>query len=271
MSTLYCSECGAEIEADDLFCSECGAKQKQKKTNKTTKKTNKTTKRRKKRSEPLMQVPPLASAEPPSKKSGCLNLFLAVVAAIVAGYIIGAISALIGEKVLVGTFDRDTLDYLKVIAIITALIVMWSIYAMVRASGSTPKLPERPSFPVIRSGIKKYPSAKHVILEVLGLYETHGGEFATFSMSDEEYIQAIVDDSVTLNFSWPYEENPDRVLADEEITLPDGFELTDLEKGTYAMYSGPLLSKNELATTIDTLFQSLYEADDQYRIDGVLE
>ena len=247
--------------------------QNQKKSNETnnTRKTNKTAKRRRNRSEPLMQVPPLAAAEPPSKKAGCLNLFLAVVAAIVAGYIIGAISALIGEKVLVGTFDRDTLDYLKVIAIITALIVMWSVYAMVRASGKTPKQPERPSFPVIQSGTKKFPTAKHVILEVLGLYETHGGEFATFSISDEEYIQAIVDDGITLNFSWPFEENPEVVLEEGDFTLPDGFELSDLEEGTYAMFSGPLLSKKELATTIDSLFQSLYEADIQYQIDGVLE
>jgi hypothetical protein len=261
MKATYCSHCGAELEDEDLFCAECGAAQKR--TNQAQSETPS--------EEPLIQVPPLQITDTTPKKPGCLNQTLAGIAALVAGYIVGAISAFVGETFLVGELDNDTLDMLRVMAFILALFAMWSVYRMVRISGSMPKPAERPSFPIVRSGTKRFPTPRHVILEVLRLYEANGGEFATFSISDDAFIQLVIDDGIVFNFAWPYKSSPESALTQKGAALPAGFQLTGLEAGSYAMFEGPLLSKSELAATIDMLFQNLYDTGKSYQLEGVLE
>lgn len=259
---MYCSNCGAEVPEESKFCPGCGASVEVNSMDSSAASSV---------PEPIMQVPQQTVTTETERKPGFLNWVLAVIVGVIAAYIVGAISAFIGEKFLVGSLSRDTLDMLRVGAIILGLAALWTGYSIVRHAGYKPETNKPVIHPVVQSGSPQFPSSLDAILFILDRYEIYGGEFATFSESDDRFVQVMVNGEIALNLSWPYRENPDIEFRRKGIHLPDGFVLSDMEPDSYAMYTGPLISKRALAETIDHIFVNIYGLSKGYCLSGSLE
>jgi len=110
---------------------------------------------------------------------------------------------------------------------------------------------------------------------LLAEYESRGGEFVTFEdiEDDNRWVQAMNDDdeTSTLNFSYPFSEEPDRLIASKGVAFPAGYTLANWESGTFATYFGPRLSISETAAVIDTLFTKLLGSSPNYSVRGKIE
>jgi len=256
---MYCTQCGFQINNKSKFCSQCGTQI----INPPLADTND--------SEKPIQVPSHKTKAGISKKTGLINWLLAVITGLVTAYIVGVMSVYIGQEFLVGSLEQETLDNLKSFAFILGFFALWAGYSMVRISGSMPKQSNKPEHPFKSTGNTDHPTAKDVILTIFDLYETHGGEFALFSRDDGQFIQVVINEGITLNISWPFHTSPETLFSKKNITLPAGFQFNELQDGSHAIYTGPLISKKQLVLTVDMLYRKLYNTGAKYSLVGELE
>lgn len=121
------------------------------------------------------------------------------------------------------------------------------------------------------SPVKERP--KDVYLSLLSQLEAEGG-FVTFQHQEKEnsWVQVLFfDEETQVNFGYPYDEDPNRLIAKRAISFPTGYALSEWEPQLNATFAGPRCSHSELANTIDALFTKLLDAPPNYVVEGRIE
>ena len=121
------------------------------------------------------------------------------------------------------------------------------------------------------STIKERP--KDVYLSLLSELEAEGG-FVTFQHQDNEnsWVQILLfDEETRVNFSYPYDEDPNRLISKRSISFPTGYDLFEWERRVNATFAGPRCPHSELADTIDALFIKLLGSRPDYVVEGRVE
>ena len=133
------------------------------------------------------------------------------------------------------------------------------------------KLFEKAKKPPVISSTTEYPLPRDVFSFLIAKLEDEGGEYVTFQDQDDEkkWVQVkFVPDRTLLNFSYPFDEEPEQLLSKLQIAIPAGFDLESWENQLYATFNGPRLRHGVLADIVDELFVKLLKARFHYVVQG---
>lgn len=111
---------------------------------------------------------------------------------------------------------------------------------------------------------------QHFIVEL----ENEGRGYVTFGDQDDEkkWVQVKFEpDGTLLNFSYPYDEEPEQFLSKQQIRFPSSFYLESWEKQLYATFSGPRIQPKELVEIVDELFVRLLKTSPHYVVRGQID
>lgn len=129
---------------------------------------------------------------------------------------------------------------------------------------------------LIVSSTVEYPTPRDVYFFLLNKLLRSGGGLVTFSDREngDRWVQADQQDSraTLINFSYPYDREPNQVLSQLGISFPEGFSYLTWEEQVFAVFEGPRFPSPEclaeLASTIDRLFTKLLGASYLYVVEG---
>lgn len=126
---------------------------------------------------------------------------------------------------------------------------------------------------IITSSTSRHPIPKDVYLFLLSELEK-GGDFVTFQHQDESrYVQILFaeGEQTLVNFAYPYDEDPNRLIFQRGISFPSGYVLSEWDPEINCTFAGPGCPHSELADTIDVLFTKLLGAPSDYVVKGCIE
>lgn len=126
---------------------------------------------------------------------------------------------------------------------------------------------------VLESGNESFPTAKSLIRYYLDLWDENSSQFISYHLTsnEEAFIQIIYGEDINLNITYKEEKEPLEFLTEKGVQLPEKYEVSEWEKGTYVLITGPGISKESLAELTDEMFKKLYTASENYQIKGWLE
>ncbi len=126
--------------------------------------------------------------------------------------------------------------------------------------------------------LTRHPTPKDVYRVLLSKSEADAEElevplFATFEDREDEnrWIQIELGEKTRINFSYPYDEEPNQLISKLDISLPNGYALFNWMRQKFAEFVGPRCSNSELADIIDALFTKLLGAPPNYAVAGWIE
>ena len=133
----------------------------------------------------------------------------------------------------------------------------------------------------IRNQTEEYPASPDVFRHLLNKLVAAGGEhWIHFDGPKKEAWVEVANDLdgfLELNFSFPFQENLEKLFAERKIVVPTGLKIIKYKPkrlggffAGYACYSVPPKSSNSLVLFIDDLFIKLFACAKDYPVSGYM-
>ncbi|MFC1525249.1 DUF805 domain-containing protein [Candidatus Latescibacterota bacterium] len=131
---------------------------------------------------------------------------------------------------------------------------------------------------VITSSTPENPRPRDLYRTLLTELASGAGQFVTFQFKAEgggddidEWVQVTLGEGNSINLHYPFDGEPEELLRQKGVSLPEGSELLQWEKQTAAEFAIPEIEVEQIVACVDSVFTKLLGISDSRPVNGWID